>query len=435
MARVSLLWLLIVTACANASSRNVPPGDDDPVDAAVADAPDIGPDPRTPPLTMRVHAIPLADDDGGRPADITPAQVTQWVAAANRTFRAAGITFLFDAAVDFEGRRNNSVLNSIGAGPSAAQRNAANAIAAEHPGELVVFFRHGPDAIAIGTGVSATRNINFVAMPGFASATLCNHADLQSFAREAGHYLGLLDSFAREDADDAAALAAFTAAGNSLNAFEGDGVADNGVDPFITTHQCDDTAEVSIGGQQLPLGRTDIMSKYDNKTKTLTPQQVDIVRQALAMRRGFDLGVVLDVVTLRFEAEDLVAATTGAPLPSAQSMSPFDGKWSNGNQAFWNPQVGEEIEITLPAAAGPGPKRLFGVFTVAPDFARLEVSVNDSVVLPDLDLYGGQVQHRGPIDLGVWAGATARIKLRVIGKNDRSVTTKAGIDAFLVGPP
>jgi hypothetical protein len=30
-------------------------------------------------LTMRVHAIQVCDDDGGRGANVTPDQVAQWV--------------------------------------------------------------------------------------------------------------------------------------------------------------------------------------------------------------------------------------------------------------------------------------------------------------------------------------------------------------------
>src|SRR5262249_17500140 len=46
--------------------------------------------------TLRIRAVAVADDDGGRPANITPLEVAQWVDKANEIYGPAGIQFLFN---------------------------------------------------------------------------------------------------------------------------------------------------------------------------------------------------------------------------------------------------------------------------------------------------------------------------------------------------
>lgn len=420
--------LATVVACANASPGGAAS------DAAPTDGSgDEDPAGRQPALSIRVRAVPVADDDGGKPVEITGEQVDRWVDEANKIYRAAGIRFEFDAAADLTEVRNSSTLNAIGASPAGAQITTGNAVASEFPGELVVVFRNGPDAAPITTGFASSK-LDFMVMPGFASARVCGHQDLTRFAHEVGHHLGLFHSFAREDADEVAAFTALQNAAGNIGTFEGDGITDNGVDPYIASHQCDTTTEVNLGGEVLTYPRTDVMGFWDTtETKGLTDQQIDVVRQVLVARKGRGLGTLVDGSITTFEAEAL--ASTGEPAPDAQAMAPFFGKWSGGSQLFWLGGMGAQLELTIPPDAGAGPKRLFGFFTVADDYGRVEVSLNGTVAIPDLDLYGAQVQHRGPIDLGTWNGATATLRLRVIGKNERSGDFKAGVDAFVVTAP
>ena len=52
-------------------------------------------------ITLRVQAIRLTDDDGGRPADTSPTQFSEWVEFANASFAPAGIAFAYDPVADF----------------------------------------------------------------------------------------------------------------------------------------------------------------------------------------------------------------------------------------------------------------------------------------------------------------------------------------------
>jgi hypothetical protein len=399
---------------------------------APIDAPAIDPDDHRTPLTMRIHAVRTADDGGGRAANITADQVVDWLAEANRVFAAARVRFEFDPVADFE-TLNNTLLNTLdNSGANFGdQIVAGNAIAAQHPGEAVVFFRHGSGAGPTGNGFSY-HDIDFIAMPGFNDTGVCGHQNLTIFAHELGHYLGLNHSFDHVDATDADALAALQAAGGSLSAFEGDGIQDNGVDPYIETHQCDGdaAAAVTVGTTRIPIGRDDIMSYYDSTHKTLSRQQGDVVRQVLSIRRGLGASAVLEDASAAttIEGETLIAAGT-----FAQNMAPFGGKWSGGSQLFWTGGNAAQLDVTLPTPPT-GAFRLYGIFTAAPDFGRVAVRVNGSIALAQLDLYGGAVQHRGPVDLGVWIGAGATVTLSVIGKNDRSSGFLAGIDAFVIVP-
>ncbi len=61
---------------------------------------------------IRVHIIPLSDDDNGRAATTTAEQMAIHIEDANASFAAAGIRFNFDPVIDWTPLRN-TILNSI----------------------------------------------------------------------------------------------------------------------------------------------------------------------------------------------------------------------------------------------------------------------------------------------------------------------------------
>ena len=99
-------------------------------------------------ITLRVQAIRLTDDDGGRPADTSPAQFSEWVEFANASFAPAGIAFAHDPMADFAEVRSTFLNNLADPNDSfpdwRAQGALGNEIAAQYPGKVLVVMRHGP---------------------------------------------------------------------------------------------------------------------------------------------------------------------------------------------------------------------------------------------------------------------------------------------------
>src|SRR5207244_3126734 len=88
------------------------------------------------------------------------------------------------------------------------------------------------------------------------------------------------------------------------------------------------------------------------------------------------------------EAENLLvgAKSTGGDV-TTQGMSGFDGKWSNEEQLWWQPQkAGESLTLQLPSAQT-GTFELIGYFTKAKDYARIQVQQNGQNVGPEVNLY------------------------------------------------
>jgi hypothetical protein len=244
-------------------------------------------------LTLRVHAVQVTDNGGGRATAITPAQVKQWVDFANRLYRPVGIQLLFNASTsggDWSVVRNTVINNMTGnTDPNwNAEKAASNAVAARWPNSMVVLFRFGPGATATGGGFSGS-DLNFVAMPGFAVTTVCGHQNLGLFTHESGHYLGLAHTFAQEFATQAAAQTAFTNSGFNPNIFDGDGLSDTPADPWIrqNANQCGATNSVTLNGRTgtvtFPLPKGNVMSYYDAPT-FFSGQQKERIRRTIDSR-------------------------------------------------------------------------------------------------------------------------------------------------------
>jgi hypothetical protein len=154
--------------------------------------PDMSASPAHPQRKVRILAYRVCDDDGTRPARVTPDQVAQWVEFANRTFASAGIRFEFGADDDFHSLRS-TLLNDLSEGEHpdfARQKLHARQVAAQHPDRLVVLFRHGRGATGWGNGFAGP-DLNFVVMPGWEDASHCGHSHVDALAHEIGHYLAL----------------------------------------------------------------------------------------------------------------------------------------------------------------------------------------------------------------------------------------------------
>ena len=154
------------------------------------------------PRTLRVHAIPLADDNGGRKYPFTVADLAKGIARANLVLAGAKVTLAFDPAKDWHPRNSTELNNEENAGANWWLKG--NAEAARIPGKIVIFFRHGKGPTAVGwghayppnTGQSVpsavalpTDNVAYVSMP---HCSTWDTPDRGNFlAHEISHYLGL----------------------------------------------------------------------------------------------------------------------------------------------------------------------------------------------------------------------------------------------------
>lgn len=142
-------------------------------------------------LTVRVHIVKVANDDGSQASALTEAEIKEWIAEANDAYLTARVEFVFDAAKDLTSIKS-TLINTIDGGTATVngikvlKKNYANQIAAanrealKYPGKLVVFSR-GASGLRInfsGTGA------NFVAMSQ-------DETRFGVLGHEMGHYLGL----------------------------------------------------------------------------------------------------------------------------------------------------------------------------------------------------------------------------------------------------
>jgi hypothetical protein len=403
-------------------------------------------------ITLRVQAIRLTDDDGGRPADTTAAEFSQWVDFANVSFASAGIAFAYDPAADFAEVRN-TFLNNL-ADPNdtfpdwRAQGALGNEIAARYPGKVLVIMRHGPGPTS-DYGGSGAPSHGFIILPGLGVSIHCGSTALLWFAHEMGHFLGLghtmpnLPAFA--SIADAAAY--FVQNGRTRSVFDGDGFSDTLPDPYMRFLECaTTTAAVTLDGVVFELPRDNLMSYY-KEAAVLTPMQCAIVRDmaALVVRGAgrYPTNVATAGVatgTLRFEAEDLANAHSG-PEPVEQDMTgfapyPFSPRWSQDAQLYWGAGSGKWLTLYINV---PETKRysVFVYATLSPYFDTVRVDIDGKATGVTLDAYAPQVLPSGPIEVASGLELTKgqhRVRFTVIGTNSASLGHGFGVDCLELRP-
>ncbi len=402
-------------------------------------------------ITLRVQAIRVTDDDGGRPADTTPAQFSEWVDFANASFAPAGIVFVYDPVADFAEVRD-TFLNNL-ADPNdtfpdwRAQGALGNEIAASHPGKVLVIMRHGPGPTS-NYGGSGSPSHGFIILPGFGVSIHCGSTALQWFAHEMGHFLGLghtmpnLPAFA----SIAEAAAYFMQNGRTASVFDGDGLSDTLPDPYMRFLECATTASVTLDGVVFELPRDNLMSYY-KEAAVLTPMQCAIVRSmaALVVRGGGRYPTIVAAAnaapgTLRFEAEDL-ATTHSGPEPGEQDMAgfapyPFSPRWSRDAQLYWGAGTGKWLTLYINV---PETKRYsaFVYATLSPYFDTVSVEIDGKATGVTLDAYAPAVLPSGPIEVSSGIELTKgqhRIRFTVIGTNSASLGHGFGVDCIELRP-
>ena len=387
----------------------------------------------TPLITVHIQAIRVSDDDGGRPARVTPAQFKEWVDFANRCYADADIRFLFSRKEGDFGSLKSTLLNNMTATQDSKcdeERRLGSRIAAGYPDKITVFCRHGPGENATG-GAFSSQDYAFVVMPGFEDAIHCGHSSLDGLAHEIGHYLGLAHTFAGVFPDVEQVEAYLKEKGNDPSCLDGDGLSDTPPDPSIRPTECDrSTTSLVLNGMTFELPRRNIMSYYDERD-SLSRKQIARARWYLGIRMRHGMARPSNTgAASPIEAETLKVLDRHECGEAVQDMSPWCAEgWSGGKQLFCGFGQGGSITFLLPVQES-GRARLNLYATQSFDFGRIQVYLDDKPLGEPLDAYSPMVIPTGCVTLGAvdLDKGDHRLRFDVVGKNEASGGFKFGMD-------
>ncbi len=132
------------------------------------------------------------------------------------------------------------------------------------------------------------------------------------------------------------------------------------------------------------------------------------------------------------ELEDLTVLERQDCSASPQGMGRWGGlPWSGERQLFVGAGPGGCLTVSLPTT-GAGRYRVDLHATRAPDFGRVQVSLDGQPLGPPLDLYGPEVEATGRLTLGVLdlTAGPHRLSFRVVGRHPASRGTALGLDCL-----
>ena len=389
-------------------------------------------------ITLPVAAIQVADDDGGRQAEVVLDDVGNWIGEANRTYAAAKIRFTFNPKDTTT--VNSTLLNNMMGTSDATWEKAkaeGNQAAKMFPGRVLLIVRHGPGDVPCGGGFTWT-DYNFIAMSRAGSSTP------NVLAHESGHFLGLAHTFGREFPDTDAMAGFLASQPFTPYMFDGDWLPDTASTPFVKSLVAQSSGSFSCGGRTFNIDEANIMSFYARPAgmtrNTLTPQQIERVRWVATARLKNAMVMPNNLTSFpKVECESLPMRFMKKCSGAAQQMAGFGRNWFSGDaQITCKGGVGDGVALTISAEKA-GRYRLEAYWTFAPDYGIVSVDVNGTAVGQTMNLYGPSVAPTGPIDHGtcdIRAGKNELI-IKVVdprmGVRDGS-RCQFGIDALRLVP-
>ncbi len=351
------------------------------------------------PEVLRIQAIRVADDDGGRQANAAAELLVPMVEFANRVYAPAGIQFEYDPATDFTDLYDTNVNNSMGWGLGdepwdPVWLTAANAAATQHPDRLVVFYRHGPGDFET-TWAFSWHSLGSATMPS-SESWLCNEPMVELFAHELGHYFGLWHPFwlydTREDAD--AAVAGF---GGDLSTVDPDGLPDTPPDIYVASedYRCSGNDTELLGGFEVAVPRHNIMSYY-HEASVLTPQQIEIVQWVLGMRLNQAMAPLSNDLAAGTEIETIAWSRSGHACWTELMGGFGEFGWKETDQFFCDtrPPGTMRIPINIPSA-GAYDITLYGTYSYT--FGIVSFTIDGERMPWTKSMLAPQITASGPI--------------------------------------
>ena len=396
------------------------------------------PNPLYPLLTVHIQAIQVMDDDGKRLTPITVEQIRQWIDRANRVWSVASIRLLFDPTVDFTTLKSTLMNNmTLPTDPNWLEASRfGGEIVKRYPGKIVVFFRYTNFPDSNNKGGYGVLDYNFFLMPAF-NTWICSqqNQNINMFAHELGHLLGLPHTHSRVSKSRDEAVAYLKEHNNDPQVFDGDGFTDTPPDPYIEPEMtCKTDTTIALNQIDFILPRSNLMSYYynGNNPGTMTPQQIERARQVFLFlqRNGMTRGVNSKVPdAIEFEA--LPIKSKANLSAGEQKMDGWGPWWSNDRQLFFTANQDSTVTFAF-IVDKPGRYGLNLYATMTPDFGQIQTFVDGNAVGAPIDLYWHTVAPTGKISVGeIDLGAgTHDLQFRVVGKNERSTRYSIGLDAF-----
>lgn len=200
----------------------------------------------------------------------------------------------------------------------------------------------------------------------------------------------------------------------------------------------------TLGGTMITVPVADIR-KHDVSTASMMPEGLmanltDDERRDLIGYLQSPAQVPLPVEGEIMIGDDaLKVAEVNRGVVQQQPMGGFhEDRWTGDSQVWWKQgQPGDRVVLQFPVEKE-GAYEVFAVFTKAHDYGKFRVKLNDSVAIPEIDLFDKEkVVTTGEIALGkhTLTAGNNRFVLELLGKNpEASPGHMAGIDHLRLVP-
>ena len=387
-----------------------------------------------------ITALVVTDEDDQLPCIVTPEQIKKWVADANQIYKPAKIQFDFKGdASDFLAVKNTSLNHVVNEKDPdfAAARQAGNGLAAKFPDKMTLIFRHGQGIVPSGLGVGSIEN-DFVLLPQFDRALVCEHQNIHYLAREIGAYLGLKPTAAQGFINAADAEKFLHEHKDDPACFDGDGIKDTPPDPLIFMFEgmCQPSGTATIGDTDYSLPVGNLMSDYDS-AKILSPIQTKWIQWAMRTRLKSGMGTPTNIaIPPPYKADKLTIAEKRDCETSLQTLTGWNAaRWNGGSHLLCAAKKGGSVTFSLTVAKD-DEYQVALYATQGPDFGIAQAYFDDKPLGKPYDGWGAYVLPTGKIELGrvKLKKGPHRIRFVATDKYELSTDYRFGLDGLSVQP-